>query len=101
MVFMIPARLARHAHAISEATGLGGLWIGSVLLAAATSLPEILTDVTAALLEAPDIGVGDLFGSTQWETSSAATRSTWRSCWSWTSSTCGGRFSPSSPATIS
>jgi len=25
----------------------------------------------------------------------------WRSCWSWTSSTCGGRFSPSSPATIS
>ena len=64
VVFMISARLARHAHAISEATGLGGLWIGSVLLAAATSLPEILTDVTAALLDAPDIGVGDLFGST-------------------------------------
>jgi cation:H+ antiporter len=64
LVFAFAARLARHADAIAEATGLGGLWIGSVLLAAATSLPEVLTDVNAALFDAPDIGVGDLFGST-------------------------------------
>jgi len=64
LVFMIAARLARHADAIAHATRLGGLWIGSVLLAAATSLPEILTDANAVLLDAPDIGVGDLFGST-------------------------------------
>jgi cation:H+ antiporter len=64
LVFAFAARLARHADAIAEATGLGGLWIGSVLLAAATSLPEVLTDVNAALLDAPDIGVGDLLGST-------------------------------------
>jgi cation:H+ antiporter len=56
--------LARHADTIAHATRLGGLWIGSVLLAAATSLPEILTDANAVLLDAPDIGVGDLFGST-------------------------------------
>jgi cation:H+ antiporter len=64
LVFMIAARLARHADTIAHATRLGGLWIGSVLLAAATSLPEILTDANAVLLDAPDIGVGDLFGST-------------------------------------
>ena len=64
LVFMIATRLARHADAIAHATRLGGLWIGSVLLAAATSFPEILTDVNAVLLDAPDIGVGDLFGST-------------------------------------
>lgn len=64
LVFVIAARLARHADAIAETTGLGGLWIGAVLLAAATSLPEVLTDVNAALLDLPDIGVGDLFGST-------------------------------------
>ena len=64
LVFVFAARLARHADAIAEGTGLGGLWIGSALLAAATSLPEVLTDVNAALLDAPDIGVGDLLGST-------------------------------------
>jgi cation:H+ antiporter len=64
LVFVLASRLAHHADAIAEATGLGGLWIGSVLLAAATSLPEVLTDVNAALLDVPDIGVGDLLGST-------------------------------------
>jgi cation:H+ antiporter len=38
--------------------------VGSVLLAGSTSLPELTTDVNAALLKAVDIGVGDLMGST-------------------------------------
>jgi cation:H+ antiporter len=63
-VFLVASRLARHADAIADATGLGRLWIGSVLLAASTSLPELTTDVNAALLDAVDIGVGDLMGST-------------------------------------
>jgi cation:H+ antiporter len=63
-VFLLAGRLARDADAIARATRLGGLWIGAVLLAAATSTPEVLTDVSAALLEVPDIGIGDLFGST-------------------------------------
>jgi len=64
LIFLLASRLARQADTIAKETGLGGLWIGSVLLAASTSLPEILTDVNAALLDLPDIGVGDLFGST-------------------------------------
>jgi cation:H+ antiporter len=63
-VFLAASRLAKHADAIADATGLGRVWIGSVLLAASTSLPELITDVNAAVLGAIDIGVGDLFGST-------------------------------------
>lgn len=64
VVFLAASRLAKHADAIADATGLGRVWIGSLLLAASTSLPELLTDVNAAVLGAVNIGVGDLFGST-------------------------------------
>ncbi|HEU4532248.1 MAG TPA: hypothetical protein VFR59_13730 [Steroidobacteraceae bacterium] len=63
-IFAIAFRLARYADAIADATGIGRIWIGTVLLAASTSLPELITDVNAALLGAIDIGVGDLMGST-------------------------------------
>lgn len=55
--------LARHADAIAESTKLGRLWIGSVLLAGATSLPELTTDISAVRFGATDLAVGDLFGS--------------------------------------
>jgi cation:H+ antiporter len=62
-VVLAGVALARHADAIAEATGLGRIWIGSVLLAGATSLPELTTDVVAVRLGAVDLAVGDLFGS--------------------------------------
>jgi len=55
--------LARSADAIAETTKVGRLWIGSVLLAGATSLPELATDISAVRMGAPDLAVGDLFGS--------------------------------------
>jgi cation:H+ antiporter len=55
--------LARAAQGIAEATRLGGLWVGSLLVAAATSLPEVSTDVAAIRVGAPDLAAGDLFGS--------------------------------------
>lgn len=64
LVFLIASRLARDADLIADATGLGRLWIGSLLLAGSTSLPELVTDINAAVLGVPDIGVGDLLGST-------------------------------------
>jgi cation:H+ antiporter len=64
LVFVAASRLAERADEIADATGLGRVWIGSVLLAASTSLPELTTDVNAAMLGAIDSGVGDLFGST-------------------------------------
>ena len=64
IIFAVASRLARAADTIADATGLGRAWIGAILLAGSTSLPEITTDVNAALLGVPDIGVGDLMGST-------------------------------------
>ncbi len=64
LVFLVASRLARHADAVADATGLGRIWVGSLLLAASTSLPELSTEVNAAILDAVDIGVGDLMGST-------------------------------------
>jgi cation:H+ antiporter len=63
VVVFAGAALARRADAIADATKIGRLWIGSVLLAAATSLPELTTDVAAVRLGAVDLAVGDLFGS--------------------------------------
>ena len=55
--------LARSGDVIAARTSLGGLWVGSVFLAIATSLPELTTDVSAVLLDLPDLALGDLFGS--------------------------------------
>jgi cation:H+ antiporter len=55
--------LSTFADAIAELTGLGRLVIGSVLLAGATSLPELTVDVSAVRQGNPDLAVGDLLGS--------------------------------------
>lgn len=55
--------LVRFADQISESTKLGRLFVGSIFLAAATSLPELLVDVSAVRSGMPDIAIGDLFGS--------------------------------------
>lgn len=55
--------LARSADRIAELTGLGRLLVGSILLAGATSLPELAVDVSAVRLGLANIAVGDLFGS--------------------------------------
>jgi cation:H+ antiporter len=55
--------LTRCADAVAERTGLGRLLVGSVLLAAATSLPELTIDLNAIWLGLPDLACGDLIGS--------------------------------------
>lgn len=55
--------LAAAGDQIAKRSGMGGLFVGTLLLAFATSLPELVTDVTAAATGAPDLAVGDLFGS--------------------------------------
>jgi cation:H+ antiporter len=57
-------RLARYGDVIGEKSGLGRSWIGVVLLAATTSLPELFTGFGAtALTPLPDIALGDVLGS--------------------------------------
>jgi cation:H+ antiporter len=56
-------RLARHGDVIAARTRLGGLWFGSVFLALATSLPELMTSLSATLMGSVDLAAGNLFGS--------------------------------------
>lgn len=55
--------LTKCADTIAEVTKLGRLLVGSILLAGATSLPELSVDLSAIRLGAPDLAVGDLLGS--------------------------------------
>jgi cation:H+ antiporter len=55
--------LSKFADVIAERTGLGRLLIGSVLLAGATSLPELSVDMAAVRSGMPDLAAGDLIGS--------------------------------------
>lgn len=57
------ARLTYYGDVIAERSGLGQAWIGVVALASVTSLPELVTGVSAALIDAPEIAVGDVVGS--------------------------------------
>ncbi|MBN1189773.1 MAG: hypothetical protein JXA46_08475 [Dehalococcoidales bacterium] len=58
------SRLSRDADAIAEKTGLGRVWIGVVLLATVTSLPEIATGISSVtFIKNPDLAIGDLFGA--------------------------------------
>lgn len=57
-------RVARYGDAIAEKTGLGGLWIGVILVSVATSLPELFTGVgSTVFVNAPNLTVGNLFGA--------------------------------------
>ena len=56
--------LARSADVIAIKTGLGRSFIGVVMLATATSLPELGTGVSSiVLVGTPDLAAGDAFGS--------------------------------------
>lgn len=55
--------LARTGDQIAEHTGLGRVFVGSLFIAIATSLPELGTTITAAARDVPDLAIGDLFGS--------------------------------------
>lgn len=57
-------RLIRYGDALAELTGLSRNWIGLILVATVTSLPELVTGLSAVTVaEAPDIAVGDSLGS--------------------------------------
>jgi cation:H+ antiporter len=57
--------LSRYGDIIAEKSGISASWVGLILLATATSLPELMTGVSAvAFADAPNIAVGEILGST-------------------------------------
>jgi cation:H+ antiporter len=58
------SRLSRYGDVIAEKTGMGRTWIGVILMASATSLPELFTGISSvAIFNSPNIAVGDVLGS--------------------------------------
>ncbi len=57
-------KLSRYADVIADKKGLSGSWIGLILLATVTSLPELATGISSVTIaDAPNIAVGDILGS--------------------------------------
>jgi len=58
------SRLSQYGDVIAEKTGMGQTWIGVILLASVTSLPELITGMSSvAVYNLPDIAAGDVLGS--------------------------------------
>ncbi|MEE8520806.1 MAG: sodium:calcium antiporter [Gemmatimonadota bacterium] len=64
LIFFSGTRLSRYGHQIAIRTGLGATWVGVVLVAGVTSLPELVTGISSiTVVNAPDLAVGDALGS--------------------------------------
>jgi len=56
-------QLAKYGDVIAIRTRLGGMFVGVILLAGATSLPELLTTISAVQQGVPNLAAGNLLGS--------------------------------------
>jgi cation:H+ antiporter len=64
LILWAGVRLSRYGDMIAEKTGLGGTFVGLLLMAAVTSLPELVTGTSAIVIyQARDIAAGDAIGS--------------------------------------
>ncbi len=56
--------LSKYGDVLAEKTGLGRAWVGAILIAGITSLPELATGVSAvAWLKQPNLAAGAIIGS--------------------------------------
>lgn len=64
LVVFLSVRLSYYVDCLDKKTNLSGAFIGGVMLAAVTSLPELFTSLTAVLgLDQPDLVQGNVLGS--------------------------------------
>lgn len=64
LVIAVSSKLSQSADMVAEKSGLGRNWVGAILLAGSTSLPELATGVSAVnYLDAPNLAAGGIFGS--------------------------------------
>ncbi len=64
IIFFAGKNIAKYADLIALKSGISRLWIGVILVAAATSLPELFTGITSAgLMQAPNLAVGNVLGA--------------------------------------
>jgi cation:H+ antiporter len=64
LIFWVGSLLSKYGDVIAEKTGVGRAWIGAILIAGVTSLPELASGVSAvAWLNAPNLAAGAVLGS--------------------------------------
>ncbi|MEO7840760.1 MAG: sodium:calcium antiporter [Anaerolineales bacterium] len=64
LIFRAGSLLSKYGDVIAEKTGLGRAWIGAILIAGVTSLPELASGVSAvAWLNEPNLAAGAVLGS--------------------------------------
>ena len=64
LIIFSGARLSKYGDIIADLTGMGKAWLGLILMASITSLPELVTGISAiTIIDTPDIAVGDIMGS--------------------------------------
>ncbi len=63
ILFVVAPHLSDAAAEIAEQSGLGKTFVGTTLLAMCTSLPELVSTITAVRMGAFDLAIGNIFGS--------------------------------------
>ncbi|MBN1145940.1 MAG: sodium:calcium antiporter [Anaerolineales bacterium] len=63
IVVLAAVKLAESGDVIAVRTRLSGMFVGTLLLAGATSLPELLAAINALGIDAPNLAAGSMFGS--------------------------------------
>jgi len=63
LIVFAATQLAKYGDVIAIRTRLGGMFIGVLLLAGATSLPEVLTTISSLAQGVPNLAAGNLLGS--------------------------------------
>ena len=62
-VIFLGVQLARFGDALATLTGWGRLFVGSILVALATSLPELSNNITAVRIDNPELALGNVVGA--------------------------------------
>ena len=64
IIFLAGKRLSYYGDLLAELSGFGKAWIGLILMAAVTSLPELMVGISSAgILQSADLATGDILGS--------------------------------------
>ncbi len=63
LIVLAANQLAKYGDVIAIRTRLSGMFIGVLLLAGATSLPEVLTSISSLQQNTPNLAAGNLLGS--------------------------------------
>lgn len=64
VIFYAGKKLSHYGNLLAEKTGISRGWIGLMLMASVTSMPELIVGISSsAIVQSPDLAVGDILGS--------------------------------------